>query len=193
MKYFAMAALVVIAGCAGSREVPELNQYLLRSGSSVTAAEDRVAAIGLGNVSVASYLDQPGIVLESGDGTIRPARYHEWAEPLRESLRGFLATEIAAASGQPVRHRRYADDSWKRRVPLLIDVHIDQLHGTASGEARLAASWTVTGNASAEPAAEHSFAATEALRNDGYAALIAAEERLLGRLAEAIAATLPAG
>ena len=185
MKQCVIAAVLLLAGCASGGKAPELTQYLLRSDSQ--ALSEGVAVVGLRTVSVATYLDQPGLVLETDTGTVRPATYHQWAEPLSESLRSFLADEISAQSGEPVRHRSYGDSSWKRTIRQLIDIHIDELHGTANGSARLVASWTLTDREQPASAMEHKFAATERLSGDGYASLVAAEKRLLTRLAAKIA------
>ena len=49
-------------------------------------------------MQVASYIDQPGLVLELAEGMIHTAKQHQWAEPLRVSLREFLNVEISAAN-----------------------------------------------------------------------------------------------
>jgi uncharacterized lipoprotein YmbA len=183
--------LVLLTGCAGGRDVPELNQYLLRTDAEPVQADSGTADVGLGTVSVAPYLDQPGLVVETSTGGVREARYHQWAEPLRSSLRSFLADEIGTRNGTPVRYQGYRGNAWKNDVEFLVSVHVDQLHGTADGDAVLVANWAITARASDGASAEHSFRGTEALERDGYSALIAAEKRLLERLASEIAESLP--
>ena len=47
------------------------------------------------SVAVAPYLDQKGLVLETGKSEIRVAKHHRWAEPLDESLGRYLQVSIA--------------------------------------------------------------------------------------------------
>jgi uncharacterized lipoprotein YmbA len=185
MKRLVIVAILFTVGCAS--QTPELKQYLLRTDTANRFAEqDPTAVVGIGALTVASYIDGRGLVLESSNGAVRTARYHQWAEPLRESLRTFLANEIAMETGHAIRARRHGESNWKRRI----DVHIDQLHGTAGGDARLVAYWAVLDSANQAVLAESGFSDSEALSGDGYDALVQAEKTLLRRLAAAIAATL---
>lgn len=190
MKPLSVLLLLVLAGCAG-KPTPETQLYLLRSGAgNAFGASDGVAENGLGSIRVATYIDQPGLVLELADGTMRAARFHQWAEPLRESLRAFLANEIAAKAGKAVRPTAYGETNWRLYTKQLIDVRIQELHGTRSGKARLVAIWALIDPAERTVTAEHEFVAEEPLADDGYAALVSAEEALLTQLAAQIAGAL---
>ena len=190
MKTLFVITLVLLAGCT-SKPTPDLERYLLRSDASnpFSASAPR-AEIGLGSVQVAAYIDQPGIVVETADGSVTAARYNQWAEPLRQSLRKFLANEIAAAANQPVRASSYGETNWKRYTSKLIDVRIEQLHGTHAGEAILVAYWALIDPTERTVVSEHEFVAKEPLDSDGYPALVAAQKRLLTRLAADIASVL---
>ncbi len=184
MKYLALITLLFVTGCASS--VPTLKQYLLRTDTpSQFTVEQPNTGVGLGAVTVAPYIDGLGIVLETSDGKVRAARDHQWAEPLRESLRMFLAREISDNTGQIIHSQRSGESNWQRRI----DIRIDELHGTASGEARLVAYWTIV-DAERTIVSENGFTDTEALSINGYEALVQAEKNLLRRLSAAIAATL---
>jgi len=190
MRSLTAILLLALVGCAG-KPAPETQLYLLRSDSGNAFGDsDQVAEVGLGSVRVASYIDQPGLALELPDGTMRAARYHQWAEPLRESLRGYLANAIAAKSGQPVRPAAYGQTNWRSYTKQLIDVRVQELHGTGSGAARLVAMWAIIDAAERTLVSEHEFVGEEPLDGSGYPALVAAEERLLNRLAAEIAQAL---
>lgn len=185
MKFLALIAILLVTSCTSP--VPPLKQYLLRADVPIPfTVEASGAVVGLGIVTVAPYIDGLGIVLETSDGEVRAARHHQWAEPLRESLRTFLALEISGQAGQIIRAHNSGEIDWQRRI----DIRIDELHGTANGEARLVAYWTVFDTVERSVASESSFIETEALSADGYEALIAAEKKLLRKLSSAIAATL---
>lgn len=190
MKTLMPVFALLLAGCASSGSVPALKQYLVRSDVSQPAASDpETATLGLGSLTLASYVDQPGLVIETATGEVHVANHHQWAEPLRESLRGFLASEIGSRVGQRVRYQSYGGNAWKREMPTLINVHISQLHGGADGAALLAASWTVEDRTSGT-VEEHVFRTSEPIVGEGYSALVRAEKRALEALAAAIAARL---
>jgi uncharacterized lipoprotein YmbA len=184
MKRLLIILVVFLAGCGG--KTPELTQYLLRADASGQTTAPAVVSIGIGELTVAHYIDDPGLVIESSDGEVRAARHHQWAEPLRESLRAYLANEIATASGHPIGSQEHKTSSWKRRI----DIRIDQLHGNVDGEATLVAQWAVIDTARLRLLADKYFSDTEPLGGDGYEALVRAEKTLLSRLAVAIAGSL---
>lgn len=189
MKYLALIAILLAVGCS-STPAPSLKQYLLRADSPVKhtsqGSQQVVTSISLGKVAVASYIDGLGLVLEKADGQIHIARDHQWAEPLRLSLRSFLSNRISAELGQPVRAYGYGSKALSKRI----DIRIDELHGTKNGEAKLVAFWVIIDPGKQKVLSENSFYDTEALARDGYSALVLAEKKLLSRLASNIAKTL---
>lgn len=183
-----ITALVLI-GCAG-KAPPDLQLYLLRSDSANQFNAADTATIGLGSLRVASYIDQPGLVLETADGSMHPARYNQWAEPLRESLRLVIAADIASAIGQPVRPRVYGEINWKLHTDRMIDITIERMHGTQQGDALLVAYWAVIDPGARSIISEHQFSRSQPLASSGYPALVAAHKELLNSLAGAISESL---
>ena len=173
---------VLLVGCS-SQPVTTPQVYLLRS---ATAQEAQAALappqVGLAAVTVADYLDQPGLVLETANGTMHRARQHLWAEPLRTSLLRFMANEVGTALQAPV-----ALGTLPEQLPQ-ISIRIDQLHGSNAGAAVLVAYWEYIPLEGATRS--YRFTRQQALSDDGYAALVAAEKSLLIQLAEAIASVL---
>ena len=185
MKYLALIAALLVTGCSSS--APTLKQYLLRTDTpSQFTLQDSTGAVGIGTLTVAPYIDGRGLVLETSNGEVRAARDHQWAEPLRESLRSYLSSKISEQSGQVIRAYNYAKVDWARRI----DIRIDELHGTANGGAKLVAYWNIVDPAERKVLSENGFFETEALGRDGYDALVQAQKKLLDRLASAIAASL---
>ena len=182
-------ALILLAAlctsCAG--QSPEVTEFLLRTDASpVRPAPDAATDVGIGIVTVASYIDDLGLVMESDQEAMQTARYNRWAEPLRESLLDFFAREISTAAGRAVGSRRLTEDNWKTRI----NIHIDQLHGTSDGRAKLVASWSVIDAESRTVLATGESADAEPLAGEGYPALVASQKTLLRQLAAEIAATL---
>ena len=176
-----LAMLLLLPGCA-SQSI-ESSYYLLRPADSLeSGALVPSTKYALGTVAIAPYLDQQGLVLETQSGEIRPARHHLWAEPMYESVRVFLREKISRSYGEAIFPATIAIEA------TVVDVRIDQLHGTADGKAKLVAYWWL--RRSDEVLASYRFAETRALEQSGYAALATAERDLLAMLATEIAGTL---
>ena len=131
MRTLILASMLLLANCS-SQPVEPTRYYLLRSPVDIESGQQHSVPIyTLGRLEVATYINQPGLVLETATGEVHTARQHQWAEPLRVSLRRFLATEIGAAVNSTVAVSDPAPDS------IRIDVSIDRLHGDKHGQAVL--------------------------------------------------------
>jgi uncharacterized lipoprotein YmbA len=187
MKYWSLFVITLLAvGC--SSQPVEPNYYLLRPTAELHSRTLNPSAdFALGNVTVASYVDQQGLLLETRTGEIRPARHHLWAEPMYESVRTFLDMEISRAKGADIFGEKFSKDA------IVVDIRIDQLHGTYDGKATLVAYWWL--HQGKMILSSYQYAESMALSQDGYAALADAEKALLSDLAQKIAYTLvkPAG
>jgi uncharacterized lipoprotein YmbA len=182
MKLLTVLLLALLTACAG--QTTSTHQYLLRSNAVLESRQHSDSSgIVLETVIVAAYLDQPGLVLETQQSQINQARHHRWAEPLRQSLRQFFATEIAADLGTDISLDRFTGNT----APTLIRIVIDQLHGNAQGEAILQAYWEISKD---ETTHRFQFSKTRGLVEDGYPALVQSEKALLSQLAQAIADSL---
>ncbi len=184
-----LISALVLVGCAG-KAPPDLEQYLLRSDASNQFNNADVASIGIGTLRVSSYIDQPGLVLETADGSMHAGRYNQWAEPLRESLRLVIANDVASAIGQPVRPRVYGETNWKLYTDKMVDITIERMHGTADGDAILVAYWAVINPGARGILSEHQFSQTVSLTSSGYPALVSAYKDLLRSLAGEIGQSL---
>ena len=180
MRIISLVFTLLLVACAGTSP-PTHTHYLLRADvPERTARVEAPASVGLLRVDVAPYLKQSGLVLATGDHQVRPARYHKWAEPLDEGLRRFLRAEISNALGYDVSAESAQQSQWDYAV----QVSVDQLHGTLSGEALLSASWRITRGGGADEVASFRLARSESLARDGYAGLVDAEIGLARQLAD---------
>lgn len=181
MRLLMVLLLSLLVSCAS--KPPEYSTYLLRSEKSLDSRPLMLTNdTYLGAINVASYIDQPGLVLDMGEGKMNVARFNVWAEPLRVSLRPFISSEISAQLGFDVSQYPQSNKQGRR-----IDISIDQLHGNDKGQAVLVALWTIT---EGDALSSHRFAETVTLKDDGYDALVAAEKGLLQELALAISGEL---
>lgn len=181
MKVASLLLLVLLAGCAS--QTIESNYYLMRSQQDIESRQLNPSKdFSMGNVVLASYIDQPGLLIETKDGNFRGAKHHLWAEPVYEGVRNELIVAIGQAKGEDILPANLI----KARFEL--DIRVDQLHGTNNGAAKLVAYWWLRDGK--ELVSAYQFSEEELLATDGYAALVAAEQALLQRLATKIAATL---
>lgn len=183
MRIPALLSALLVLACASSP--PTITRYLLPA--DVPRGSARVeppVRIGLGRVTIPPYLGDPGLVIETEPGQVRPARQHVWAAPLDTELRRFLRIEISKALG----HDIASDEAQKSRWSTRIDVGIDRLHGNLDGEAMLIARWRVSPKDGAP--SDYRFSAGAPLPRPGYPGLVDAEVLLLRQLAGAIAASL---
>lgn len=162
-------------------------QYLLRSDKlQQYTVTNNTTITGIGSIIIATYIDNLGLVLETANGEVRTAQSHQWAEPLRESIRTFLAQEISSKTGAVIRTRPNGNQQWQQQI----DIRIDQLHGTATGQAKLVAYWSIIGDGEQQAISENKFTGTEPLTEDGYGSLVNAHINLLQQLSAEIAKTL---
>ena len=181
MKILILSVLVLVSAC--SSQPTSTTQYLLRSASQQQSRQLNPSAdYRFASLKVADYIDQSGLVLETGAGEIHAARNHQWAEPLRTSLKSYLATEVSREVGEDIFFTGSGTN------PTEIAIVIDQLHGNSRGEAVLVAYWYL--NRAQGDDSAFQFAETQALARDGYGALVDAELILLRGLALQIAESL---
>lgn len=184
MRAIALASMLLLLACGGS--APARTQYLLRSQAPAGTVQVQVPArVGLGRVVVAPYLDQTGIMMETAPNEVTPAQYHTWAEPLHEGALVFLRAELSAALGEDVSFDPSDRSLWKYAV----EVFVEQLHGTMTGQAVLVASYRITPREGAARSG-YRFSRSAPLASEGYSGLVDAEAGLLRDLAAAIAGSI---
>ena len=185
MRNAAFVSVMLLVACAGS-SAPR-TQYLLRAEPAERAGRvEAPVRVGLGRVTVAPYLDQSGIVVQTEASQVQAARQHEWAEPLHAGLRSVLRAEMSEALGYDVSASPADLVHWDYTV----DVYVDRLHGTMAGTAVLDASYRITPRPGAGDVAAYRFSRSAPLPREGYPGLVDAEADLVRQLAQAIAASL---
>ncbi len=177
-----VAALILLVAACGSTPL-EQHYYLLRSEAYEYTGELKPSTrFAMGQTAVAPYIDQSGLILEVAPGEIRPARHHQWAEPMTGALSNLLLLEVSRAVEANVFPAAASE------APLVFNVRIDQLHGTFQGDALLVAYWWIRDEEGA--LTTYQFSETRPLARDGYAALADAQTELLLQLARRIGESL---
>ncbi len=175
----AVLVALFLAGCAGSRSF-----YVLTADGPAPAGGG--TAIGVGPLVLAEYLDRPNLVLQDAPNRLSVAEDHRWAGDLAASIERVTATNLGRRMGTG-NVRTYP---WQRddEISQQVTLDIRQLHGGEDGYAVIEAGWRVYSLPDRRLKASRTFVAREELKADGYQAMVAAQSRLLARLADDIAA-----
>lgn len=170
---------LILSGCAGSR-----SYYVLTADGPSPSGSGR--GIGVGPVVLAEYLDRVNLVVQDAPNRLAVAEDHRWAGDLAASMARVTATNL----GRRLKTGNVRTYPWQRDEEISDQVTLDirQLHGCEDGHALIEATWRVYSLPSRHLKASRSFVAREKLTADGYQALVAAQSRLLARLADDIAA-----
>jgi hypothetical protein len=173
------ALLVALAGC-GSPD----NKYFTLSTESpaAPAAQALGRTVSVDEVTIPSYLDRPQIVVRQDSNRADIREYERWMEPLDNMLRRVLAADLTARLGPG----RVLDRPGKDTA--LIAVTIDEF-GQNDDHAVLRGQWTVKTAGKDGPGASHSFSREEPLGKAETPDMVAAMSRLVGGLADEIAAS----
>lgn len=183
-----IAVLVTVAAAACMNLGPAASQdtryYLLEP---VTAPEGPKAApalsadtvIGVGPVTLATYLDRPQIVTRLRDNRIRVDEFNRWGEPLRDSVTRVLMDNMSLMAGDG----RVIAFPWKRsqKVTVQVVVAVSGFEADDTGAVTLRARWQLL-NGDGERLGERRTEITRASGSD-YGQAAAAMSGLISDLA----------
>lgn len=179
-RLFLILAAAFISGCAQ----PAKNFYVLTA--SGAAPSGGGIGIGVGPITLAEYLDRPNLIISEAPNQLSVAEDHRWAGDLSASIARVTATNLGRemGSGNVRTYPWLRDDEIRYQVTL----DVRQFHSEADGYAVIEAGWRAYSLPDRRLKASRTFVDRERLEADGYAAMVAAQSRLLERLAENIAA-----
>jgi uncharacterized lipoprotein YmbA len=180
-------ALLAVHGCANT---PSTRFYVL----TPLAAERPKASparpgpvVGLRPVELPAELDRPQIVTRVAENTLHLAEFDQWAAPLGENFTRVLAENLARL----IPAERVAVLLGAEGVPIDYEVVVDvsRFEGTLGGDCWLVAGWTIfrRGGKAALAAGKASHTG---VAGENYAALVAAQSRLVAALGRDIATAL---
>jgi uncharacterized lipoprotein YmbA len=187
----AVISSVFLAGCFGkSQSTRFYTLSVLPEAKIVSTAESPAgnAAIGIGPIQIADYLDQSKIVTRSSDNRLQPAEYDQWAGSFADNLTHVLADNI----GFLVPTERIYLYPWRTSLPIDYQVVVDivRCDGRLGEEVRLVARWQILSGEDRNVLAVKRSSIAEAVSGDDYDALVAAQSRALARLSGEIAAAI---
>jgi hypothetical protein len=139
-------------------------------------------------VALAEYIDRANLVIAEAPNQLGIAEDHRWAGDLSASVARVTAANLGRRlnTGNVRTYPWQGDDGIRYQVTL----DIRQLHGADDGYAVIEAGWRAYSLPDRKIKASRTFVDREPLEADGYQALVAAQSKLLSRLADDIAASL---
>jgi uncharacterized protein len=178
MRLLAVLLALLMASCASQKSF-----YMLTPEGPAPSAGG--PGLGVGPVTLASYLAHPNLVLQESDHRYTLAESNVWAGDLDDNIGHVVSVNLGRQlhTGN-VRTYPWGDDTGLR---WQVALDIRQFHGNAEGDAVLDVTWRIYSLPDRAILTTRSWSATEALKHDGYDALVTAESRLLARLAAEIA------
>lgn len=175
-------AVLLVAGCAQ----PNQKFYMLTASGPVPSGGG--VGIGVGPITIASYLDRIYLVTQEAPNQLGVAEDHRWAGDLRSSI-----TRVTAANlGRLLHTGNVQTYPWQNDSEINYQVSLDvrQLHSQADGYAICEIGWRAYALPDRRLIASKTYIDREPLTADGYDASVAAQSILLQRLAESIASSL---
>jgi len=140
-----MVAVLLLASCSATAPV---HYYQLSSQHEVaisTPGGFGALEIGVGPVTLPTYLDRPQIATRTSVNQLSFADSHRWAEPLSENFTRVLADNLSQRLGTD----RIQFFPWPRRYSIdrQLVIEVIQFENLADGSAVLEVRWTVRGKA----------------------------------------------
>ncbi len=174
-------ACLLAAGCAGGKAF-----YMLTPDGPAPSGGGR--GIGVGPVSLAEYIDRPNLVIQESENSLSVADDHRWAGDLSNAVARVTASNL----GRRLNTGNVRVYPWLRddEINQQVTVDIRQLHGGSDGYAVIEAAYRVYSLPGRNLKASRTFTDREPLEKDGYQPLVAAQSRLLAKLADSIAASM---
>jgi uncharacterized lipoprotein YmbA len=145
----------------------------------------RNAAIGIGPVKLADYLDQSMLVTRTGGNQAVKAEFDRWAGSLKDNFINVLADNL----GVLLPTERIYLFPWRVSVPIDYQVVVDivRCDGRLGDAAWLETRWSILGGPEKKLLKSNRSSISEPVSGSGYAALVAAQSRAVARLSQEIA------
>jgi uncharacterized lipoprotein YmbA len=141
----------------------------------------------VGPVSIPAYLDRSSIVVRTGEGEVELSDECRWAEPLRDGIGRTLAENLSAMIPTDAVVVFPWHTPWT--VQYRVTVDILRLDGALDGPAVLHARWRLLGT-DGKVLAVRMVQLEERVTEPTFAALVAAQSRLLASVSQDIAAQI---
>ena len=181
----AILAAIALSACSST---PDRFYKLAADGKLPSSRSSNDLLIGIGPVKIPDYIDRAELVFQSAPNRFEVPPEHRWAGDLGKSFSNVLATNVGHRANTASVYSYPWDPALRPRYT--VPVRVLQFHALSGGDAILEVSWEVLDGVTKKILRRGSQTFTEELSEEGYDGVVAAESRLVGQLADAIAAMI---
>jgi uncharacterized lipoprotein YmbA len=194
-RFFLILALMGVSlglnaclGAAPSVSYYTLDPLLVAAPAVPPAGSQMPMRVGVGPVSLPTYLQRAQIVTRSGEHMLAINDFHRWAGPLDEEIMRVLVVSVAAALPQA----EVQPYPWGRRYEPShqVQLTVQRFDGEAGAAVHLRGIWHLACPSDLSRNRGQAFDISEAVNGVEMAALVAAQNRVLATLAGEIVAAL---
>lgn len=172
-------------GCG--RSAPAHFYSLSAPATDAPSPAEPCISLGIGPVEFPAYLDRSQIVTRTGANRMHMAEFDQWIEPLRENFQRILMQDLSGlVCAKPLVNHPWPVGATPERQ---VAIQVSRFDGTLGQDAVLRASWSVL-DADGKTLAWRTANLQEKPEGPDYAALAAAQSRLVSRFAAQVAESL---
>jgi uncharacterized lipoprotein YmbA len=192
MKQLVVLAALILAACGALEPRPDPTRFYVLTpatdGTSAASARFAPVAIGLGPVTLPSYLARTDIATRVGPHQIEYNPVARWAEPLQTNLVRVLAHDLEQTLGPGT----VVIFPWfgAARLQYVVEVDVQRFETDGTGTATLAAEWAIRDAATRTLLAGDDTQVSEPAASPDTAGSVAALSRALAVLGNELAAGL---
>ena len=181
-----LVTALVATGCLGGTAPTRF--YVLAPVDGPALADARAMTLGVGPVTLASYLDRPQIVTRPATDKIDLGEFDQWGEPLRDGISRVLAEDLS----RQLPSAKISVFPWRgiEGVRYQVIVDVTRFDGPAGGDTALEARWRILEGAGGKEVAAKTTRLAEPAGGVGYPLTVSAMSRALNALSRDIAQTL---
>ena len=179
-----------LAGCGFLQAKPDPTRfYVLTSVVEGTGAPGGGPALGLGPIHLPSYLQRPELATRVGDNEVRFRPLDRWAGSLPAQLSAVLAEDLRrlTGAGRVVQFPWYSGTE----LDLVVELDVFRFEPAKDGAAHLLGHWRLREAAPAKELRSDDVDLSEKIATPDPDGEAAALSRVLGQLAQRIAAAVP--
>lgn len=136
--FVSLLAVLMLTACSTT---PPTHFYMLEALPHTARANSQALAIGIGPITLPALLDRKQMVTRLHDNRVQLAEFHQWAEPLKDTLPRVIVKNLAELQPSYV-FRAYPWSAYGN-VDYRIIIDIDSFAAETKKTVKLSASWAI--------------------------------------------------
>ncbi len=187
IEIFILGTLALLLANCASTKPPQF--YTLSPSLTGVGATSTNISISVGPISIPADVDRPQIVVRTGPNQVLLAEFDRWASPLKSNIARAIAENLATMLGTA--QVSMFPQSSAADAAYQVGVDVLRFESELGKGVVVDALWTVTSRKNGQTQNRRTTM-TEPAKGEGYAEVVAAHSRILGRLSDEIAEAIRA-